>query len=493
MTRFWVDNKELFKKYEKHLMINIANEWGPTTYKGGECELWRDTYKEAITTLRAAGIKVPLVIDAPDWGHRIDCGSEYGQELLDHDPLKSIIFSVHYYCPGWGGATATDIKRHMKEFSDKKLAYLVGEYGEQESCQGQIEKDTIVKYAHEYGFGHYWFAWWCSYWSAASSYGTKTKDDLTTDGRWLIYDNPYAIFKTATPASVFGAPGPLASISASPPSGSAPLVVNFDASASRGENLSYSWLFSDNSRSSGKTVSHTFSEKGAHTVSLSVTNANGSNQASMTINVFAPGTCKLSGTIIGTDGSWNNNGSTREKAFDGNTNTFFDSPSPNGSWVGLDLGKGNESRVSLIRFYPRTNYNDRMAGGLFQGASSATFSNPVELHRINGIPLQQWHEIEINKTTQFRYIRYLSPDNGGGNVAEMEFYGSCTPTSVQIPSLQPQSHTSREGEVRVFTLQGRMVPPGLKPLSGAQVILLPDGRTVTSVHLGRTVPKQITP
>lgn len=29
MTRFWVDNKELFKKYEKHLMINIANEWGP--------------------------------------------------------------------------------------------------------------------------------------------------------------------------------------------------------------------------------------------------------------------------------------------------------------------------------------------------------------------------------------------------------------------------------------------------------------------------------
>src|SRR5436190_3844463 len=37
---------------------------------------------------------------------------------------------------------------------------------------------------------------------------------------------------------------------------------------------------------------------------------------------------KLSGTIIGTAGSWNNGGNTKEKAMDGNLSTFFDGPDP---------------------------------------------------------------------------------------------------------------------------------------------------------------------
>lgn len=47
---------------------------------------------------------------------------------------------------------------------------------------------------------------------------------------------------------------------------------------------------------------------------------------------------KLHGTVIGTPGSWGNSGNTIYKAFDGNVNTFFDSPEVNNSWVGLDLG-----------------------------------------------------------------------------------------------------------------------------------------------------------
>ena len=38
---------------------------------------------------------------------------------------------------------------------------------------------------------------------------------------------------------------------------------------------------------------------------------------------------KLSGTVIGTTGSWNNSGNTRDKAFDGNTATYFDAPTDN--------------------------------------------------------------------------------------------------------------------------------------------------------------------
>ena len=48
---------------------------------------------------------------------------------------------------------------------------------------------------------------------------------------------------------------------------------------------------------------------------------------------------KLSGTIIGTPGSWNNGGNTKEMAMDGSLSTFFDAPDANGDWVGLDLAR----------------------------------------------------------------------------------------------------------------------------------------------------------
>jgi hypothetical protein len=44
---------------------------------------------------------------------------------------------------------------------------------------------------------------------------------------------------------------------------------------------------------------------------------------------------KLTGTGFGTPGSWNNQGDTLEKALDGNFNTFFDAPGPNGAYVGI--------------------------------------------------------------------------------------------------------------------------------------------------------------
>ena len=52
---------------------------------------------------------------------------------------------------------------------------------------------------------------------------------------------------------------------------------------------------------------------------------------------FYNGSTKLTGTKIGTPGSWNNGSNTFDKAEDGNTGTFFDAPNGNGNFVGLDL------------------------------------------------------------------------------------------------------------------------------------------------------------
>src|SRR5438309_2630643 len=83
---------------------------------------------------------------------------------------------------------------------------------------------------------------------------------------------------------------------------------------------------------------------------------------------------QLTGTIIGTSGSFNNAGNTKEKAFDGNTATFFDGPTPNNDWVGLDMTGQLPKMVTSIRYFPRASFAGRMLNGIFQGSSTNDFS-----------------------------------------------------------------------------------------------------------------------
>lgn len=138
------------------------------------------------------------------------------------------------------------------------------------------------------------------------------------------------------------------------------------------------------------------------------------------IGVSTPvGYVKLTGTPFGASPSYAA-GSEFDKAFDGNTNTFFDYLSANGGYTGLDLGSGNAAIVKKIRFYPRATYASRMLGGKFQGSNNID-GTYTDLHTISGA-IQDWNEIAISNATAFRYLRYLSPENSYGNVSEIEFY-----------------------------------------------------------------------
>jgi hypothetical protein len=63
---------------------------------------------------------------------------------------------------------------------------------------------------------------------------------------------------------------------------------------------------------------------------------------------------KLSGTNIGTPGSWKNSGKTCDKVFDNDVTTFFESEEK-GSWTGLDLLE--RKRIRKIRYLPYTEGN----------------------------------------------------------------------------------------------------------------------------------------
>ncbi len=138
---------------------------------------------------------------------------------------------------------------------------------------------------------------------------------------------------------------------------------------------------------------------------------------------------KLTGTIIGTSGSWNNSGNTKEMAMDGNLSTFFDGPDPGtGEWVGLDFGSGVSNTISQVRYCPRSGWASRMVGGKFQGANAADFSGAIDLFTLAAAPAEAIMTAQpITVTNAFRYVRYLGPDPSWCNVAEVEFYAPGPP------------------------------------------------------------------
>jgi hypothetical protein len=133
---------------------------------------------------------------------------------------------------------------------------------------------------------------------------------------------------------------------------------------------------------------------------------------------------KLTGSIIGTPGSWGGYGDTIAKVFDNDLNTFFDAPDGNGAWAGLDFGAGVSNVITQINYCPRSGFESRMVGGVFQGANQANFSDAVTLATVTTSPAAGgFTSVTITNAAAFRYVRYLAPDSSWGNVAEVEFYG----------------------------------------------------------------------
>jgi PKD repeat protein len=86
---------------------------------------------------------------------------------------------------------------------------------------------------------------------------------------------------TETGYITVGVVAPVASLSATPTDGAAPLTVQF-SDTSTNTPTSWNWNFGDGSSSSVQDPVHTYSTPGAYTVTLTATNAEGSNVATET-------------------------------------------------------------------------------------------------------------------------------------------------------------------------------------------------------------------
>jgi serine protease len=144
------------------------------------------------------------------------------------------------------------------------------------NASGSSDSDgTISTYSWDFGDG-------------MTSSGVTRSHSYSTAGTYLVKlvvtDNDGATAEASTEIIVLPSTNqiPVAAFNFSPPSGGAPLNVNFNATDSSdpdGNISNYNWDFGDGQTGSGSTTSHIFTEPGTYSVTLSVTDDDGASNS----------------------------------------------------------------------------------------------------------------------------------------------------------------------------------------------------------------------
>ena len=203
------------RPYEKDVILNIANEWGPNT------RVWVDAYKTAVARLRAAGINCLLMIDTGGTGGQDnDSMMTWWREILDSDPQKNIVFSVHMYgywvtedgarmVGSWDGRNPRDIKTELTRAVDAGIPFVVGEFSWED---GDVSYTTHRAMEIFQSLDVGWLAWSWNQNAPAfpdmlpnNEYRYTSDGDLTKFGDMVINDPVLGLKATSRRATIFPA------------------------------------------------------------------------------------------------------------------------------------------------------------------------------------------------------------------------------------------------------------------------------------------------
>jgi mannan endo-1,4-beta-mannosidase len=210
---WWVANAPTFTQFNRYMMINIANEWGPSN-----SATWASAYESAIASLRAAGYLGTLVIDAGGCGQDVADLLNYSTAVFNSDPQQNILFSLHIYGNIPTADVAADLAKLASLSQSAGMAFVVGEFGPGRDIGPSPTETTpgqIITAAEANGIGWMGWAWddndlpngasdnnWFSMTLKGPGYYTKASD-LTEYGQDVVLNPTYGISVLARPATSF--------------------------------------------------------------------------------------------------------------------------------------------------------------------------------------------------------------------------------------------------------------------------------------------------
>lgn len=157
----WVANFSYYAPMQQHLIINVANEWGPQN-----SATWASAYETAIARLRAAGYSVPIMIDAGGWGQDTADLLSYAKQVFDSDPQKNVIFSFHVYRglnAAWTAAALDSFAQQLQGLSASSgMVFVFGEFGPGNNIgpsPTMLTPQQVIGAAEGAGIGWMGWAW----------------------------------------------------------------------------------------------------------------------------------------------------------------------------------------------------------------------------------------------------------------------------------------------------------------------------------------------
>ncbi|RNA26402.1 mannan endo-1-4-beta-mannosidase (beta-mannanase) (1-4-beta-D-mannan mannanohydrolase) [Brachionus plicatilis] len=170
--RWWVSKINLLKKFEDKLLINVLNEW--STWRKGRALNDQAGHKlsdilwyaeDVIIPIRKTGWRGTLVIDSLAMAQSPHPILQYGQQLINKDPLKNLIFSIHAYAD-WRDETPNNNytpydKYLLASIVKKNIPLMLGEFSNKHPDSNKVIKymnaPKIMKICQENRIG--WLAW----------------------------------------------------------------------------------------------------------------------------------------------------------------------------------------------------------------------------------------------------------------------------------------------------------------------------------------------
>ena len=113
----------------------------------------------------------------------------------------------------------------------------------------------------------------------------------------------------------------------------------------------------------------------------------------------------------------------KNKAFDGDISTFFESEEASKGWVGLKLD--SKYLITKIGYaFPNSAKKEDYLLGIFEASNDPVFLDSNILYMITEeVKVGEMNYITIKINQRFKYIRYFGPSNRHSIISELEIYG----------------------------------------------------------------------